>query len=141
MAAPARKMHLVAYLKTGPTASYASAWRHPTASLHDIWDAERYEDAARLLEEARFDALFFADGLGLPDLYKNSFADYVGRGGQMSLIDPMTVLPLMARVTKHLGLGNTVSTTFNQPYHIARSLGSLDAGAPGTLSRCSDRPP
>lgn len=119
-------MHLVAYLKTGPTASYASAWRHPTASLHDIWDAERYEDVARLLEEARFDAMFFADGLGLPDLYKGSFADYVGRGGQMSLIDPMTVLPLMARVTKHLGLASTISTTFNQPYHIARSLGSLD---------------
>lgn len=120
------KMHLVAYLKTSPTASYAGGWRHPAAPLHDIWDPERYEHLARTLEEARFDAAFFADGLGLPDVYKNSFADYVGRGGQMSLIDPMTVLPLMARVTKHLGLGNTVSTTFNQPYHIARSLGSLD---------------
>src|SRR5258708_34231536 len=38
----------------------------------------------------------------------------------------MTVLPLMARATRHLGLGNTISTTFNQPYQIARSLGSLD---------------
>ena len=123
---PPRKMHLAAYLKTGPTASYASAWRHPAATLHDIWDGERYEHLARTLEDARFDAGFFADGLGLPDLYKNSYADYIGRGGQTSLIDPMTVLPLMARVTKHLGLGNTVSTTFNQPYHIARSLGSLD---------------
>jgi FMN-dependent oxidoreductase (nitrilotriacetate monooxygenase family) len=119
-------MHLVAYLKTGPTASYASAWRHPSAPLHDIWDPERYEHLARMLEAARFTAGFFADGLGLPDLYKNSFADYIGRGGQTSLIDPMTVLPLMARVTSRLGLGNTVSTTFNQPYQIARSLGSLD---------------
>src|SRR6266851_2321091 len=50
-----RKMHLVAYLKTGPTASYASAWRHPSAPLHDIWDAERYEHLARLLEHARTD--------------------------------------------------------------------------------------
>ena len=121
-----RKMHLVAYLKTGPTASYASAWRHPSAPLDDIWDGERYEHLARTLELARFDAGFFADGLGLPDVYKNSFADYIGRGGQASLIDPMIVLPLMARVTRHLGLGNTISTTFNQPYHIARSLGSLD---------------
>ena len=38
--------------------------------LHDIWDPERYEHLARLLEHARFDAGFFADGLGLPDLYK-----------------------------------------------------------------------
>ena len=126
MKPPARKMHLVAYLKTGPTASYASAWRHPASPLHDIWDPERYEHVARMLEDARFDAAFFADGLGLPDVYKNSFADYIGRGGQTSLIDPMIVLPLMARVTKHLGLGNTISTTFNQPYQIARSLGSLD---------------
>ena len=121
-----RKMHLAAYLKTGPTASYASAWRHPASTLDDIWDGERYEHVARMLENARFDACFFADGLGLPDLYKNSFADYIGRGGQTSLIDPMMVLPLMARVTKHLGLGNTISTTFNQPYQIARGLGSLD---------------
>ena len=123
---PPRKMHLVAYLKTSPTASYASAWRHPGAPLHDIWDPERYEHLARLLAAARFDAGFFADGLGLPDVYRNSFADYVGRGGQMSLIDPMTVLPLMARVTTRLGLGSTISTTFNQPYQIARGLGSLD---------------
>lgn len=119
-------MHLVAYLKTGPTASYASAWRHPAARLDDIWDGERYEHLARTLEMACFDAGFFADGLGLPDVYRDSFADYVGRGGQMSLIDPMIVLPLMARVTRHIGLANTLSTTFNQPYHIARSLGSLD---------------
>ena len=35
--------------------------------MHDIWDAERYEHLARMLEEARFDAAFFADGMGLPD--------------------------------------------------------------------------
>jgi FMN-dependent oxidoreductase (nitrilotriacetate monooxygenase family) len=121
-----RKMHLVAYLKTGPTASYASAWRHPAAPLHDIWDPERYEHLARTLEAARFDAAFFADGMGVPDIYKNSFADYLGRGGQMSLLDPMTVLPLMARVTTRLGLGTSLSTTFNEPYQIARGMGSLD---------------
>jgi hypothetical protein len=69
----------------------------------------------------------FADGLGPPDLCKNSFADFIGRGGQTSLLDPMTVLPLMARVTRHLGLGNTtISTTFLPPFQIARSLGSPD---------------
>ncbi|WP_367615797.1 NtaA/DmoA family FMN-dependent monooxygenase [Plastoroseomonas hellenica] len=124
--APSRKMHLVAYLKTAPTASYAPGWRHPGASLHDIWSPERYENLARLLEHARFDAGFFADGLGVPDTYKKSFADYLGRGGQVSLLDPMTVLPLMARVTTHLGLAPTMSTSFNGPYQLARSLGSLD---------------
>lgn len=121
-----RKMHLVAYLKTSPTASYAPGWRHPGAPLDNIWTAERYEHVARVLEHARFDAAFFADGLGVPDVYRNSYADYLGRGGQMSLLDPMMVLPLMARVTTHLGLAPTLSTSFNAPYLLARSLGSLD---------------
>ncbi len=119
-------MHLVAYLKAGPTASYASAWRHPSAPLDDIWRPERYEHLARVLEAARFDAGFFADGMGVPDIYKNSFAAYLGRGGQLSLLDPLMVLPLMARVTTRLGLGTSLSTTFHQPYQLARILGSLD---------------
>lgn len=125
MAQP-RKMHLVAYLKTGPTASYASGWRHPAAALDDIWSPERYESLAQLLEQARFDACFFADSFGLQDVYRNSYADYLGRGGQMSLLDPMIVLPVMARATSRLGLAPTLSTTFNGPYQLARWLGSLD---------------
>jgi FMN-dependent oxidoreductase (nitrilotriacetate monooxygenase family) len=101
----ANKMHLVAYLKTSPTASYAGGWRYPGAPLHDIWEPERYEHIARCLEFARFDAAFFADGLGVPDIYRGRFDDYLGRGGQISLLDPMTVLPLMARVTRLLSKG------------------------------------
>lgn len=47
-----RKMHLVAYLKTGPSASYPGSWRHPTATLHDLFDPSRYEHIARVLEAA-----------------------------------------------------------------------------------------
>jgi FMN-dependent oxidoreductase (nitrilotriacetate monooxygenase family) len=120
------RMHLVAYMKTGPSASYPGGWRHPGATLHDIFEPSRWEHIARVLEAGFFDACFFADGLGLPDNYKNSFADYAGRGGQTSMLDPMILLPLMARVTTHLGLGATLSTTFNNPYQLARALGSLD---------------
>jgi len=119
-------MHLVAYLKAGPSASYPSTWRHPSSTLDDLFEPERWEDVARVLEAARFDACFFADGLGIPDLYKGSYDDYLGRGGQLSLLDPMAILPLMARVTKHLGLGVTLSTSFMPTYMIARYLGSLD---------------
>ncbi len=132
--APARKMHLVAYLKTGPTASYASAWRHPAAPLDDLGEPERYEHLARMLEAARFDAGFFADGMGVPDIYKDSFADYLGRGGQVSLLDPLMVLPMMARVTTRLGLGTTLSTTFNNPYPLARTLGTLGILSKGRVA-------
>jgi FMN-dependent oxidoreductase (nitrilotriacetate monooxygenase family) len=121
-----RKMHLLAYVKTGPTAQLAGAWRHPAADLGDIFTPERYEHMARVLEAARFDGCFFADTLGLPDVYKGSFDTYLRYGGQLSYLDPMMVLPVMARATQHLGLGATLSTTFFNPYHLARMLGSLD---------------
>lgn len=73
-----------------------------------------------------FDGCFFADTFGIPDIHRGSFATYVEKGGQISYLDPMMVLPLMARATKHLGLGATLSTTFQHPYLIARMLSSLD---------------
>ena len=121
-----RNMHLLAYVKTGPTAQLAGAWRHPEADLGDIFEPERYEHMARVLEAARFDGCFFADTLGLPDIYNGSFDTYLRYGGQLSYLDPMIVLPVMARATRHLGLGATLSTTFHHPYHLARILASLD---------------
>src|SRR5208282_734188 len=56
------------------------------------------------------------------------------RGGQISFLDPMMVLPLMARVTTHLGIGTTISTSFHQPYNIARMLGSLDILSKGRVA-------
>jgi len=127
-------MHLVAYLKTGPTANLPGGWRHPAATLDDILEAARYEQTALLLEAACFDACFFADTFGLPDIHRGGYGTYLGRGGQISFLDPMVVLPLMARVTRHLGLGATLSTTLYPPYHLARALASLDALSKGRVA-------
>jgi len=51
-----------------------------------------------------------------------SYDTYVRNGGQISYLDPMVVLPVMAAETRHLGLGITLSTTFHNPYHLARWL-------------------
>jgi FMN-dependent oxidoreductase (nitrilotriacetate monooxygenase family) len=123
---PPRRMKLMAYLKTGPTANLPGGWRHPAAELDNIFDPARYEHLARVLEHGMFDAGFFADTFGIPDIHEGSIRTYVERGGQISYLDPMLVLPLMARATRHLGLGATLSTTFHNPYLLARMLASLD---------------
>jgi FMN-dependent oxidoreductase (nitrilotriacetate monooxygenase family) len=121
-----RQMHLMAYLKTGPTATHVGGWRHPNAALDDIFHPNRYAHIARVLEAARFDGCFYADTQGIPDIYESSFRAYLQYGGQISYLDPMTILPIMAAATEHLGLGATLSTTFHHPYHLARTLASLD---------------
>jgi alkanesulfonate monooxygenase SsuD/methylene tetrahydromethanopterin reductase-like flavin-dependent oxidoreductase (luciferase family) len=126
-------MNLIAYLKTGPTANHPGGWRHPEADLHDIFEPTRYENLAHILENARFDAGFFADTIGLPDMHKGGYETYLGMGGQITYVDPLAVLPLMARVTTHLGLGPTLSTTFIPPYWLARTLASLDLMSKGRV--------
>jgi FMN-dependent oxidoreductase (nitrilotriacetate monooxygenase family) len=129
-----RKMHLVAYLKTGPTALHVGGWRHPEATLDDILEPSRYQHIARVLEEAKFDGCFFADLFGLYDVHQGSFDAYVRRGGQISFLDPTVVLPVMAAVTSHLGLGATLSTSFHTAYHLARWLASLDVLSKGRVA-------
>ena len=121
-----RQMHLLAFLMTGPTCHHHGSWRHPETDIADLLSPSRYEHIARVLEAGCFDGLFFADILGFYDYYNNSYATLLGCGGQMSLLDPALLLPIMARVTTHLGLGLTISSSFYPPYHLARSLATLD---------------
>ena len=116
-----KKMKLMAYVKTGPTATHNGAWKHPASELGDIFMPERYEHLAKVLEAGFFDGCFFADTLGLPDIYKGSFDTYLHYGGQLSYLDPVTVLPIMARVTKHLGLGATRAVPGPRPRSSTRS--------------------
>ncbi|MBS0561111.1 MAG: LLM class flavin-dependent oxidoreductase [Proteobacteria bacterium] len=131
---PKRQMHLIAYLKTGPTALHVGGWRHPEATLDDIFTPERYQHIARVLEGAKFDGCFFADLFGLYDIHQGGFDAYVRRGGQISYLDPTVVLPVMAAATRHLGLGATLSTTVHSAYHLARWLGSMDALSGGRVA-------
>jgi FMN-dependent oxidoreductase (nitrilotriacetate monooxygenase family) len=130
---PSRKMHLVAFLLAGPTAHHHGAWRHPEADL-SVFTPQFHEHIARVLEQGKFDSLFFADILGLYDLFGGSFATILRYGGQMGLLDPIPLLSIMARVTSHIGLGATLSSTFYAPYHLARSLGTLDLLSGGRVA-------
>jgi len=119
-------MHLAAFLIAGPVAHSHAVWRHP-ATRGDFLRPELYCEIARLLERARFDLVFFADRLAMADTFAHSFATGVLYGDQDAIrLDPIPVLAMMAGVTRRLGLGATRSTTYYQPYHIARTFATLD---------------
>jgi FMN-dependent oxidoreductase (nitrilotriacetate monooxygenase family) len=128
-----RKMHLMAFLLAGPTSHHHGMWRHPETE-NAFLDPASYEHVARVLEQGCFDSLFFADILAFYDFLGGSHDTLIGRGGQMGLLDPLPLLAVMARVTRHIGLGATISTSFFNTFHLARSLATLDMISGGRVA-------
>ena len=128
-----RRMRLVAFLLSGPTAHHHGMWRHPETD-NSFLTPEYYEHIARVLEGGLFDALFFADILALMDFYKGSYETVLSRGGQMGMLDPIPVLAQMARVTKHIGLGGSVSSSFVHAFQTARTFATMDHLSGGRMA-------
>ncbi|WFR72586.1 LLM class flavin-dependent oxidoreductase [Prescottella defluvii] len=105
-----RQMHLIGLMNGGPATHHNGAWRHPDSDVDQVLDYERYETLARIYEEGLFDGVFFVES-HLPG-FGTDQVDTIRHGGMLSLLDPIQVLTAMARVTKHLGLSATMSTTF-----------------------------
>ncbi|KAH7022122.1 luciferase-like domain-containing protein [Ilyonectria destructans] len=101
-------------------------WRHPDDRSWQFKDIEHWVELAKLLEEAKFHGIFIADVLGGYDVYKKSLDPAVISGAQWPLTEPLVAVPAMAAATKNIGFGVTVSTTYEQPYHLARRLSTVD---------------
>ncbi|NGO75666.1 LLM class flavin-dependent oxidoreductase [Streptomyces sp. YC504] len=114
-AAPPRQFHLNAFLMNA--GHHDAAWRHPRTRPERITDLTYFQELARTAERGRLDSVFFADGVAL---WGN--ARYNAVGG----FEPLTLLSALATSTEHIGLIATVSTTFNEPFHVARKFASLD---------------
>jgi len=121
-----RQMHLVALLCAGPTIHHNGGWRHPQSDGHLVLDPARYEEIARICERGLFDGIFFADYHFIQDLRDDRPSLIARHGGQMAMLEPMQLLAIMARVTRHIGLAATLSTTFFDAYTIARAMATLD---------------
>ena len=107
---------------------HVAGWRHPQADLQATPFA-LYKQLALTAERARFDAVFFADSLTVT-------------AGPAAL-EPLTTLAALAAVTRHIGLIGTATTTYNEPYHVARKFASLDSisgGRAGWNLVTSDNP-
>ncbi len=101
-------------------------WTHPRDESHRYGDLSYWEDLARTLERGCFDGIFFADGLGIYDVYEGGYETVLREGVQVPRYDPMLIVPAMARVTQHLGFGITSSVTYEPPYLFARRMSTLD---------------
>jgi FMN-dependent oxidoreductase (nitrilotriacetate monooxygenase family) len=122
----AKKLHLAAFVSAGPVSGSHGGWRHPKAS-GDLLSAGYYQEIGRLLEAGRFDLLFIPDIVAIPDTLGHSLDSQLRYGALGALrLDPLVVLSFVAAATRNIGLGVTISTTYTQPYILARTLATLD---------------
>ncbi|MET9246791.1 LLM class flavin-dependent oxidoreductase [Nonomuraea sp. NPDC003709] len=110
-----RKLHLNAFLMG--VGHHEAAWRHPRTEPARLTDVRHYQELARIAERGKLDSVFLADGVALHGNVRHN-----ALGG----LEPLTLLSALAAVTDHIGLIATVSTTYNEPFHVARKFASLD---------------
>jgi FMN-dependent oxidoreductase (nitrilotriacetate monooxygenase family) len=120
-----RQMVLVGFLQAQNCSNYVGSWRHP-ATATDFLSPEYYRRIGRTLEAGRFHLAFFDDRLALPDIYGNDHREAVREGIRVVKMDSSTVLMTIGSATERLGLGTTYSTTYFEPFHVARVFATMD---------------
>jgi len=110
-----RQLHLNLFIHS--RGHHEASWRHPASSPLALTDIRYYQDLAQRAEAGLFDSIFLADQLALG----NDAAQ-----APRTWLEPVTVLAAVAVATKRIGLIATCSTTYTEPFNLARQFGSLD---------------
>ncbi|WP_407316205.1 LLM class flavin-dependent oxidoreductase [Pseudomonas sp. nanlin1] len=113
-----RQISLGAFLMA--TGHHVAAWRHPQVPADAGQNFSHYKHLAQVAEAAKFDALFIADSIAAPT---EQAASAMARS---DLFEPLTLLSALSAVTERIGLIATATTSYNEPYHVARKFASLD---------------
>jgi FMN-dependent oxidoreductase (nitrilotriacetate monooxygenase family) len=103
---------------------HLAAWRHPQARADGGLDLAYYRSLVQTAERGLFDLVFLSDGAGVRTTYKD--ADELSRQGRMVHFEPLTLLSALSAATEHIGLTATASTSYNEPFNLARKFASLD---------------
>src|SRR4029079_10355214 len=111
-----RQLKLGAFLY--PTGHHIAAWRHPQAQADAGSNFAHYSELARIAEAAKFDLIFMADGVGTRGTDTEALSRTAIR--YVAQFEPLTLLSALAALTERIGFVATASTTYNEPYHIAR---------------------
>ena len=121
MAAP-RKIRLgVSMIGMG---YHLAGWRHPEASAGGNMELQHAVRVTQTAERGLLDMAFLADGVGIR--FNDVPAGALSHTSKNVQFEPLTLLSALAMVTSHVGLAATASTTYNEPYHVARKFASLD---------------
>ncbi|AQH04260.1 monooxygenase (plasmid) [Burkholderia sp. KK1] len=111
----ARSIHLNLFVHG--RGHHEAGWRHPGATRQALTDIDYFRDLAVKAEQSLFDAVFFADALALGE-----GARFVASGA----LEPITTLAALSQATSRIGLIATASTTYTEPFNLARQFASLD---------------
>lgn len=115
-----RQLRFGAFMR--PVSIHTGAWRYPGAFSDANFNFAHIKRFAQKLEAGKFDAFFMADHLAV----LNMPMEALKRSATVTSFEPMTLLPALAAVTERLGLIATGSTTYEEPFHVARRFASLD---------------
>jgi FMN-dependent oxidoreductase (nitrilotriacetate monooxygenase family) len=113
-------MKLGAFLMAG--GHHIAAWRHPDAVAEAGVDVDHFIALTRLAEAAKFDMVFFEDAAAIRERNINT----ASQAARSTMFEPLSLLAALAVNTSHIGLVATASTTYNEPYGLARTLASID---------------
>lgn len=115
-----RQLKLGAFMR--PVSIHTGAWRYPGAWKDANFNFQHLKRLAQTLERGKFDAFFMADHLALLNMPR----DALKRSHTATSFEPFTLLSALSQCTEHLGLVATASTSFDEPFHVARRFASLD---------------
>jgi FMN-dependent oxidoreductase (nitrilotriacetate monooxygenase family) len=110
-----RQLHLNLFFHS--RGHHEASWRHPDSSPLPLTDIRYYQDLARTAEAAKFDSIFLADQLALGEDAAQAARTW---------LEPLTVLAALAVSTSRIGLIATASTTYTEPFNLARQFASID---------------
>ncbi|HEY5855318.1 MAG TPA: LLM class flavin-dependent oxidoreductase [Aldersonia sp.] len=110
-----KQLHLNAFLMG--VGHHEAAWRHPRTAAHRVLDVGHFQELGRIAERGKLDSVFFADGLAVGPRVEHNI---------QAVFEPVTLLAAIAVATEHVGLIATASTTYSDPYTLARKFASLD---------------
>ena len=121
MPRPKAQLRLGAFFN--PTGHHVASWRHPKAQADAGVNFKHYVEIAQTAERAKFDMMFLADNIGV----REAKMEALSRSAQyIANFEPITLISALAAVTSRIGLTCTASTSYNEPFHIARKFASLD---------------